>query len=337
MSSEPSLPIQDVALAWFVRLRDEAATPEDRAAFRVWLDAAPDHAKAYADIERLWGGLDQVSAGQISEPDIDQMPVQGARRANGRCVGEMRRGSVMPQISRRSAIAASVAVIASGYAVTRPALWVDYHSRPGETYTAALEDGSLITLNTATALSVDYTSDARRVRLHRGEAFFQVTQDAARPFTVEAGPGRASVLGTAFGVRRYDRSTQVTLREGRLEVSAPSATGRASIQLSPGQCVVATREGLQPVTAIDMNRSFAWLERRLVFEAAPLAHVIAEVERYRRGEIIIVDEALRTLPVSAAISIADSNEALETLERTLPIRLVRISDLLVLVYPAAAA
>ena len=52
--------VDEAAVAWFVRLRDEEVTEADRAAFAVWLKADPAHERAWGELEAIWGALDQV-------------------------------------------------------------------------------------------------------------------------------------------------------------------------------------------------------------------------------------------------------------------------------------
>lgn len=294
-------PAKDAAAEWFVRLRDDAVSDGDRAAFAAWRDADPAHAEAYREMERLWGGLDRIG---------DRI---GRRRA-----------------LRRMAAAASVAaaVGAGAYALTPTGLLADHRTGAGEQRRVTLEDGSTAHLNTATALSADFTAGSRRIALHGGEAYFEVAKDAARPFVVEAAGGRIEALGTAFSVRHREGAVEVIVTESKVAVSGP---GRAAAVVAAGQGVRITDAGVGRVAPADARRALAWRRGRLVFDNRPLGEVLAELERYRPGRIVIIDGGLASLPVTGAFAVADSDVTLETIERTLPLRLYRLSDLLVLV------
>ncbi|MEM9684941.1 MAG: FecR/PupR family sigma factor regulator, partial [Pseudomonadota bacterium] len=88
---------KDAAANWFVRLRDDAVSAADRAAFRAWHDADPTHAAAYLEMERLWEGLDHVEARRTGH--IDDTEARTESTAHGR-----------PRVLRRMAVAASVAL-----------------------------------------------------------------------------------------------------------------------------------------------------------------------------------------------------------------------------------
>lgn len=317
-------PTKDAAAEWFVRLRDDAVSDGDRAAFAAWRDADPAHAEAYREMERLWGGLDRIG---------DRIGRRAAGRRGADRALRARTGPKAPgrrRALRRMAAAASVAaaVGAGAYALTPTGLLADHRTGAGEQRRVTLEDGSTAHLNTATALSADFTAGSRRIALHGGEAYFEVAKDAARPFVVEAAGGRIEALGTAFSVRHREGAVEVIVTESKVAVSGP---GRAAAVVAAGQGVRITDAGVGRVAPADARRALAWRRGRLVFDNRPLGEVLAELERYRPGRIVIIDGGLASLPVTGAFAVADSDVTLETIERTLPLRLYRLSDLLVLV------
>ena len=90
-----------------------------------------------------------------------------------------------------------------------------YFTRIGEQQTIELDDGSVVTLNTGGQLVVDYSEAARRVLLERGEAYFEVTGDPERPFTVDLGVRSVTAVGTAFNIRKNPERYQVAGDRGR--------------------------------------------------------------------------------------------------------------------------
>jgi ferric-dicitrate binding protein FerR (iron transport regulator) len=93
----------------------------------------------------------------------------------------------------------------------------------GEQRSVLLKDGSRVTLNTASKIEVDMRKDRRLVRLVEGEAFFDVTHDAIRPFKVRAGNAVLSDVGTQFNVDMRPTRTTVTVIEGRVAVDSKMA------------------------------------------------------------------------------------------------------------------
>jgi ferric-dicitrate binding protein FerR (iron transport regulator) len=130
-------------------------------------------------------------------------------------------------------IAATLLILAGIYVVifllTRPAGEVMIAAVNGN-ITDTIPDGTIITLHQGSTLaySHDFNENERRIRLS-GEAFFEVTRDAAKPFVVEAGGADVKVLGTSFlvsvesdgeeergGENGEGRKGQLTIDNGQL-------------------------------------------------------------------------------------------------------------------------
>ena len=109
----------------------------------------------------------------------------------------------------------------------------------GGDYRMVLGDGTKVWVNSASELEIPerFQAGERRVRL-RGEAYFEVARDTARPFWVEAEGVSVQVLGTRFNVAAYgeDGRVETTLAEGKVAVS--SGEGRRVV-LKPGEQAVA--------------------------------------------------------------------------------------------------
>jgi len=119
-------------------------------------------------------------------------------------------------------------------------------------------------------------------------------------------------LGTRFDVRLKDKSTLVTVAEGRIAVglSASAETGmpnqghtRQLVQVDAGQQLTVA-DGEWPATpvAVDAQRTTSWLHRQIMFENEPLERVASEFNRYAQKPIEITTPALRNLQVSGVFS-----------------------------------
>jgi transmembrane sensor len=190
-----------------------------------------------------------------------------------------------------------------------------------------LPDGSVAQLNTDTAIDTTFTAAERCVRVVRGEVFFTVTKDPARPFIVTAGPVAVRAVGTAFNVRHNSTCIEVLVTEGRVRVD-DAEKGRSLLAPADGGAapplLVAGERALVPVRASDsvpavasvakvaapgVQRALAWQERRLEFDAEPLAGVVREFNRYNRRQLVIADEQLATKRFSGTFR-ADGYESL---------------------------
>jgi ferric-dicitrate binding protein FerR (iron transport regulator) len=137
----------------------------------------------------------------------------------------------------------------------------------GGQYQLVLPDGSKVWLNAASSIHFPtaFTGKERRVEI-TGEAYFEITKNAAMPFTVKKGNLEIQVLGTDFNVNTYDdeASMKITLVEGSVRV-IQHATGRAQL-LKPGQQAQIGKTGeVTLVEHADIDRVIAWKEGRFEF------------------------------------------------------------------------
>ncbi len=288
------------AAAWFARLLDERATESDHQSFRAWLLADSRNAEAYARMERLW-----------ERAAFEQKPVQvsGSRRA-------------FLKTAAGSFVVATVT--GSGWLWTRRP---DFSTGTGETHAIRLEDGSTIELSASSSVTVNFTSTARRIVLHSGEAYFTVAPDVRRPFVVWAGDLRATALGTAYSVSIFSERTSVAVTEHNVRVEAHGQM----IDLSEGQSLDWADNRFGRVTSDETDSRLAWRERRLVFLSRSLGEIVEEINRWRDGHLIILDPILARRKVTAIIDVNDMAEIDKTLEQGLPIALSSYTPYLTLV------
>ena len=223
-------------------------------------------------------------------------------------------------------------------------------TRVGEQQTLELDDGSVVTLNTGGQLAVDYSGPARRIVLERGEAYFDVTEDPRRPFTVDLGVRSVTAVGTAFNIRKSPERYQVAVVEGAVafhavtDDAAPSpppvsVDGRAARISAPGQRRVEagwvaefdlSADVLTAFRPESMDRYRDWRSGMLSFYREPLYEVIKELNRYSRKKILIEDASVMELNVYTAVNVHEIDSALEGMELVLPIEVVRYYDRIVI-------
>lgn len=191
-----------------------------------------------------------------------------------------------------------------------------YETGIAEHRTLHLSDGSEVLLGAETSLWVTYTQQRRTVVLDRGEVLIHVAPKRTWPFAVLAGKGVVTAVGTRFTVKRSSATERVTVTvtEGVVrvepqvfdmpaaapEIAPPSAPPKPRLvvaALNEGQRVSYDERGsLTVVKPVDLQGAVAWQEGRLFYRDESLREVIADVNRYSRREIVILDgsaDALR--------------------------------------------
>ncbi len=335
---------------WFIANQVGPLADGDAAAFLAWLKASPIHVKEYLGVARIAHDLPTV----VGEPQVPLESFLAQMRAGDDSVVSLERPTPKrePSTSRFSIslawpIAASLLALAAGilwWAHDGQLLGIPktYRTAHGEQVARRLPDGSVLHLDTESAVTVHYSGEARMVEVDRGQVLFQVAHDSRR-FRVVAGDAGAIAVGTQFDVYRKAGATTVTVSEGRVAVfmGEPawlrSETGApAYVQRVTAGYQVRVDAGImsaQPVP-VDLHQVLGWLEHKIVFEHRPLGEVAAEFNRYGRIPIEIEDETLRALPISGSFDADDTDSFVAFLE-TLPevrvertptrIRVVRIT------------
>ncbi|TFW31481.1 FecR family protein [Duganella callida] len=277
--------IEARAAEWLARRDSGDWSEQQQHELEAWLDAATAHRIAWLRLESVWRRADRL--GSLHNPERSAVPA--ASIFSG---GYWR-------------IAAGVALLAGAVWITATGLReqpAHYDTALGQSTSLALDDGTRVTLNTNTSLRARLAAQRRTVWLDRGEAYFEVTHDAHRPFVVEAGTRRVTVLGTRFSVRRDDDGqVRVTVAEGRVQVSptagaaAPTIITRNDSLLASGDAVLVNHNTEQQVAS-----KLSWRQGRLVLDQMTLGQAAQEFNRYNRRQLIVTD------PVAAQMRIGGS-------------------------------
>jgi transmembrane sensor len=157
---------------------------------------------------------------------------------------------------------------------------------------------------------VRFERHARDVVLESGEAFFEVSHDASRPFTVRTPIGSARAVGTRFNVYLEESRLSVTIADGSVWVDGArngvlaGAGSRAELRAGTARAVV------EPA---DLPAALGWMSRRLEANNALLADVLRDFSRYTRLAVRAATPAIAQLRVSAVLRTGD----LEALQATL--------------------
>ena len=305
--------IAQQAADWFVRHRAADLTAADDRAFDAWLAVSPVHIEEYLGIAQLTQELPKAAAAFSATVSLERL-LERARNDDSSVLGLDARPFTRPIRARRdirvvrrnlAACAAVLAVLALGI------LWwgsdrstvEHFATQHGEQKAWQLADRSVLRLNTDTVVSVHYSDRTRVAELVQGQAYFEVTHDASRPFQVEAGVAHITAIGTAFDVYRKAQSILITVVEGQVAVGM----GSMSMHASAGEQVRATA-GVPPLTlaTADLMRNTAWLHRRVVLNEQLLGEVVAEFSRYSALPITLESPALAQIHVSGVFSTDDT-------------------------------
>lgn len=313
--------LSDQAIERVVRLHSGMATTKDEVEAREWQNRSHSHRKAFAEAEQLW--LEMGDAWQSGEND----PQVSAAVF-----------SLKPPQSKRQWLAGMAACIALvslavQFSGLRDLCFSDYATGIGEHQNITLADGSRVLLNTDTALSIAFDDSSRRITLHRGQAIFSVVKDSARPFEVVTDTAVIKALGTVFEVLEDELGMRVTVEEHAVSVKGINDKNYAEAgRVSAGQQARYSPEhGLTQPVAVEPKQISAWRRGKLIFNNQAMGEVIAELDRYYPGRIVIVDDKLTALKISGVFPMADPAKALDMIADTLSVKITRITPWLTLI------
>jgi transmembrane sensor len=327
------------AAAWIARLHGEDRTSQLEAGFQRWLAASAEHRAAFEMANDIWAAAER---GPKSAAKSGLAPTRRARRF-----------ALAPA---PLAVAASVVALLVGSVLyfRDPGL----STAVGEQRSVMLEDGTRVTLNTATRLHVEYDRDMRRIILDHGEALFEVSPHPQWPFVVVADGQKVQALGTEFLVRSDDQQLAIMLLEGKVAVSsgAPSpetAPGRMQstsagkdtmleqasptqgagrvFALSPGERLTFTKNKSPALDRPPLEKVIAWERGHLIFDHTPLGEAVREMNRYSDTEIKIEKTATESTQVTGIFRTGESENFARAIAEAYQLRLVSQSGTLILI------
>jgi len=210
-----------------------------------------------------------------------------------------------------------------------------YATGKGEMLRIALDDGSIVNLNTASGIDVQFTAEQRTIYLRGGEALFDVAKDAARPFVVVVGDARVRAVGTAFTVRHEARRPiDVIVSEGVVEVSEPRA---APVRVAQGMRAMVDLRAATPIETAaiapeTIEQELYWREGKIAFRDTTLASAAAQFARYNDERIVIADPALAQETITGLFVANDPRGFAEAVAQSLGV-VTRIDGNSILISP----
>ncbi len=337
--------IIEQAAAWHARLAADDVTSQDWRDLEAWLEQDSAHRDTFESLDRLSGALRSLGDAPVLQALHDSVP-NIASVSEAAEIVPLRPGKVRRRIwglaPRQMALAASVLV-----ALLVPLLYfmgsqeapeaTNHETAVGERQAIELEDGSSITLNADSSLTVMFAKDERNVTLWRGDLFVEVAEQPDRPFVVKVGDHRVVVSGTSFDIRYRDDPARVTVHEGRVLVTrALDETGfDDAVELKSGQQLI-LEPGSVPtdLSQDELSSLSGWRNGWLHFEDQSLAAVVKELDPYLDKRIVLTSRKVEELKVGGSFNVDEVDSMLTAMETLLPIEVVRESDRIVIRHDA---
>ncbi|MQL49400.1 fec operon regulator FecR [Photorhabdus khanii] len=298
---------------WYAVLSSDQTSPRQTEKWQRWYEQHQDNQWAWQQVENLRNQMFMV-------PDnVASRTLQEAH------------------LSRRRMMKSMLLLLGVGgiwqlwYSEAGEGLRADYRTAKGDIQHHRLNDGTLLTLNTDSAVDVRFDSQQRLVHLWYGEIAITTGHDVGtRLLRVQTRQAQLTALGTQFTVRQEGNTTLVSVQQQAVEVVLTGADRKYIVRQGESLRFSAT-DFSELTTAIAEDN--AWTQGILSFSDKPLSEVIATLARYRNG-VLRCDPTVASLRLSGTFPIKNTDTALTVIEKTLPVKIQYITRYWVNVLPA---
>ena len=331
--------IHEEACLWVSRI-DRGLTSEETDTLRDWLNASQSHRRILFDVARVWDDLSVLNE------------LKGMFPLRPQIKGETGKARKVLRQARWS-VAAGFLLMAAAAAMMVDSYWLGqndtgYHlaqrigTAIGEQKTLTLNDGSVVHMNTNSAIQINFDGERRLIDLIKGEAHFTVAHDASRPFTVTAGKNTVTAIGTAFNMQYtnneafelvvtegkvlvQDKQNSVSREEIAEMIQKGNAFGNLKL-LTAGEKANVDGElsDLKNLDTDAMEQDLAWQQGMIVFKGEALEDALREIERYTAVDFTIEGEALKQKRVAGYFKVGDISGLLSALKNSFHIEHKRV-------------
>lgn len=304
MNSKPvSARVLDAAIAWQLCLDSGSGSAEERAEFARWHAADEEHARAWMQLHML----DQRFSAAAGPARQALLQSRAGMRQRVRRVG-----SGLASLVLVAGLFSWVSAYQSlGY-------WLaDQRTATGEQRSLRLSDGTLISLNTHSAVDIRFDEKERLIVLHEGEISIETGHKDDRPFIVATEDGRLRALGTRFLVRMEEQGTRLSVLQSAV-AARPQDSGDEQV-LHEGQQVLMNHDRLGAIAGLPLGVD-AWTRGMLVVDNVRLSELVGELGRYRSGYLGVAPE-VADLRITGSFPLNNTDLALTSLLPTLPVQI----------------
>ena len=305
------------AAVWIIRLAEEPDNVELKAEYKVWRNKNECNANIFDDMQAANELIENT------EPATRKKWGKSWKANNTSRTRFLTTRRLNPLFAQGRKITLAVALTCCLVIVIGPLaklhLQADYQTATAEQKTIILSDGSQINLAPESAISVDFSMAERRVQLLQGRAFFSISPDPQRPFSVKAGATQATVLGTAFAVQLTDDSAIVTVKEGHVRVSDSSLQPVLSEELYAGERISVSWHEKAKREQVVADNVALWRRGEWVVHNQLISELVDTLGSYYQGAIIVQSPRFSNLrvsglyklntPISTLKSLADAHGA----------------------------
>ncbi len=315
------------------------STPEETEKMQQWIATQPSHRQYADEFRRIWEECRLLVPAEPVDPAAawQRFLESGRLKAHPAATNVAFTRKARPRpiflvAKPWSAIAATIILLAAGTYTwwkldvqTIPLTWQSGAAIRIDT----LSDGSRVTLNKFSTLELQNGKTSRAVNLS-GEAFFEVTHNAHQPFTVRVNDVTIRDVGTGFNVRSTNGTTEIIVETGAVLVTA----GSGAVKATAGEKVLVTAGGAKITRTPVSNRLYQYYRTKsFICRQTPLSELIIALNEAYGTNIVVQNEAINRLQITATFDNEDLDSILVVITRTFGLNIQKKGGSIILKLP----
>lgn len=334
------------ASEWYIKLHTQNANQDLHKEFKEWLAADPENELAYIECEIALSALNHLEKAPEVQSIIESIETEHPETA-------FNFSKIWGKFSQKSTLRYTTAITGLVCICLLSMNLLNFYSKPptnnqiystlpGKQKTIALNDGSIVNLNTGSQLHINYEEKRRQLALKKGEAVFTVEHDPTRPFDVIAGNRIVRAIGTRFNIIIDGDNIIVSVLEGKVKVLNQTTLRKNTIDIekniTPGFSASYNINDDSVITITKSEKTeriSGWLQGQLTFNNWMLADAIKEHNRYADIKIFFKDKRINAMRIAGVFKIGDTESFLSALKATFPIEIDRTENIIWLKYKSS--
>lgn len=286
------------AYEWHMLLLSGDASKQDKEEFKQWLAESPLNEDEYNRAQTAWSAF-----GNIEYTDLEVVAKPDGRFKHAiDAISFFLKPILNPPIAMAALalvviVAALFSYLSNGISEQPHIAEIQtaaFHTNLAETKSLTLFDGSVVTLDALSKISVRMDDKTRKIFLTQGALVIKAASDAERPMSIFADDVYATVIGTAFEMRNNGDVVRIAVVEGKVKVSKPYyIDGKASSAidtkyLEVGDYVVTQKHtNIDSQGKIEVDSIGSWRHGRLEYEGATIREFVADLNRYSGKSVLM--------------------------------------------------
>ena len=319
-------------IAWSVKLGSGTATIEDEQAFQHWRAKDPVHETAWQKLHAIEQGLNAVP------PKSKPVVTQAMTLVGKPTPASVKRMQMFKQVGVGAAVFCTLAMLFHQFGSWQLLPWHQqshFATAMGQRATFTLSDGTRLTLNTDTSVDINYALLKREIVLKTGEIYLETGKDTQglfgrRSFWVDTQQVKMEAIGTKFSVYQYGTNTRLHVTEG---IVAMHSGQHPPVRAYTNESYKMQGNASLPIKAdVQQQDPLAWLDGVVVAKQMRLNALMSELLRYQALPLQY-DADVGNLQVSGVFQlnrVDPAEHALQTIAQTLPIRLSKHNDSIII-------